>query len=330
MEFPKITHADSQGRIGIDTLAVNLTRMGLIWRETSRADVGIDGQIEYVDNQGRATAKIVAAQVKSGESYFADPFEDGWRIYPEKKHLFYWERFPMPVLLILHSPNRNELFWSDARQQLRAGAGRIAIIVPNKNILTPSARDRLFINTGVNNIPFIEDIQSLLKTMATTKSQNAGFYLSYLELFVNGLTNIVRSLYFGMDLAITLAENYLEKVESEFGVGLGSDEYDFLYEYIQFLVAQHLADVDFSDCLIDWLDRRMVPRFMVPLTSRGRQVVEAISHLEDQFRSSGLLTSIQHVRVAQEGLVQMVFTDYAYERFSLIADFQKLLLNKSL
>lgn len=58
---------------------------------------------------------------------------------------------------------------------------------------------------------------------------------------------------------------------TQFGVGL---EHDFKWAFVPFLVAQNLADVDIADCLIDRNVRQMLPHFVAPLTSRGRQLVQ--------------------------------------------------------
>jgi hypothetical protein len=46
--------------------------MGLIFRETSNSDTGVDGQLEEVDEQCHATGRIMAVQIKSGSSYLYD------------------------------------------------------------------------------------------------------------------------------------------------------------------------------------------------------------------------------------------------------------------
>jgi hypothetical protein len=67
-----------------------------------------------------------------------------------------------------------------------------------------------------------------------------------------------------MDLASTIAEVNLAASDSEFGVGIGHAEHEFLFDYVRFLVSQDLAAVDFGDCLIDWQDRQMHPRTLLP------------------------------------------------------------------
>ena len=61
-----------QERNGILAFSMEVNKLGLIWRETPMVDVGIDGQIELVDDDGNATGRILAVQIKSGASYFHD------------------------------------------------------------------------------------------------------------------------------------------------------------------------------------------------------------------------------------------------------------------
>ncbi|MBV9762230.1 MAG: DUF4365 domain-containing protein [Acidobacteriaceae bacterium] len=96
-----------------------VTSYGMIWRENMIKDVGIDGQIEYVTAAGNATGRLVAVQVKSGSSYFRHDDGGHWTFYPDQKHLLYWERFPIPVILVLHDPATGQLAWTDVRQELR-------------------------------------------------------------------------------------------------------------------------------------------------------------------------------------------------------------------
>lgn len=52
--------------------------MNLVWRETPSTDVGVDGQIEFVNERGEATGQIVAVQVKSGPSYLREGANNSW------------------------------------------------------------------------------------------------------------------------------------------------------------------------------------------------------------------------------------------------------------
>lgn len=335
MELPQVPPTFNTERAGVLTVALELNRLGLIWREIPMADIGIDGQIELVVSGGAAVGQLIAAQVKTGDSHFHD-HGHRWHFYPEEKHRFYWERFPMPVLLMLHSPQNGITYWVDARRFLRdpETSSLRYIVVPKGNRLQESTGEQLFFSAGARSQPMLS-LERVLSELVSTQTSNSSFPLSYLDLFANGLTNIARSLYFSMDLANTIAEFHFEtnldestpELRGVIGVGLGGDEYEFLFDYVQFIVQQHIAEVDFSDCLIDWYSREMVPRFIAPLTSRGRELVRLISELQDSL--SEQLQAPPGIRVAQEGLVQMAFTQSHYLRLPLIRRFQQLVASQT-
>jgi hypothetical protein len=96
-----------------------------------------------------------------------------------------------------------------------------------------------------------------------------------------------------MDLVSNTVEMNRAHCHSEFGMGLGPEEYEFVFGYVKFL----------GDCLIDWNDREMVPRFVAPLTRRGRGLVTLIGQKEDQLRSARLLSDLGLIRVGDANMV---------------------------
>jgi hypothetical protein len=317
-----------QERAGILAVATEVNRLGLIWRETVMVDVGIDGQIEFVNEAGEAVGHLAAVQVKSGPSHFHDDGSE-WRFYPDPKHRFYWERFPIPVLVILHSPADGATYWVDARQALRSpGSSSSAYVpVPKGNRLQGATREQLFATVGASSLPFLP-LEGVLQKMVETTSVSASFPLSYFDLFANGLTNIARSVYHGVDLPLEVAEEILSTGDAETGVEVGPREHDFLFAYVRFLVEQGLADVDVSDCLTYWYEQEMQPTFIAPLTSRGRALVGLIGDLQEEFESDGLLQVRGSLGVAQEDFVRMAFTASHYARIPIIREFQRLVASR--
>jgi hypothetical protein len=124
-----------------------------------------------------------------------------------------------------------------------------------------------------------------------------------------------------MDLADNAAQFNFGMNGSEYGYGAGSAEHDFLFGYTKFLMSQRLAEIDFSDYLIDWKERELQPRFLAPLTRRGRSLIQLIHEDEYKLITSGLLEEEGYLRVAQEGLIRIV--GY-YERLPRIRKFQEL------
>ncbi|WP_220219642.1 DUF4365 domain-containing protein [Gilliamella sp. ESL0405] len=53
---------------------------GIIFRETSSTDVGVDGQLELVTLERTATGMLVGIQIKSGDSF----------VNKKIKFFFYW------------------------------------------------------------------------------------------------------------------------------------------------------------------------------------------------------------------------------------------------
>jgi hypothetical protein len=68
--LPTAGRTYSQERKGIAAVQSFAASKDQIWRETSTGDVGIDGQLEYVNDGGHATGKLVAVQVNSRVTLF--------------------------------------------------------------------------------------------------------------------------------------------------------------------------------------------------------------------------------------------------------------------
>jgi len=317
MSLPQVPLTQYQERIGINIVAETLARMNLVWRETPSTDVGVDGQIEFVNETGEATGQIVAVQVKSGPSYLREGANNSWVYYPSEAHRHYWEQFPVPVLLFLCEPETRRVFWVDARQYLRSpvNEGKKAILIPKLSTLEEKTRGSLFANIGEIDDNFLE-FGELIKVLMERRIDKPGFSASFFDIFATGLTNIANTLYFGMDIICKVAEARAEIVST------GEDEYQFAYDYMRFVVAQQLADVPWSECMIDWHDRQVVPSWMARLTRRGREIVDKVYALEMELREKGVIAAHPLLHVMQETSVSMQWTAYTYERIDLSRSFQ--------
>lgn len=305
-------------RKGIAAVQSRIAELEQVWRETPTGDFGIDGHIEFIEGSGEPTGLMVGVQVKSGQSYFENETALIVPYHTTEKHQRYWENYPVPVLLILHHPDRKETYWVDARQEFRTGSadGR-KLVVPKSNSFATATVADLFRHAGLTSSEFIRDIPVLLDYMLKARTRNASFEVSFFELFCLGMTNICRSLYFGMDLPLEIAEFKLEAVNSPFGASPSGDEYDFLESYVRFLISQNLVHANYSDLLIDIELRQLVPKFIAPLSRRGATLRELISQQEDRFVTAGILPSSAY-RAAQEGFVKLE-TLLIFPRFDRVA-----------
>jgi hypothetical protein len=258
-------------REGVMAVERAVNDMKCIWRETQNADVGIDGQIEYVDTEGNCTGHVVAVQVKSGNSYIKRG-EYGISFTPSERHARYWEKFPIPVLVVLHDPVSSQSYWIDLRRHLRSDQSKKrTVVIPEEQTLCMGCRDKVFESCGAFGVPVLPELE-VLKTMIQQRNNSASFDISFFEIFSNGLTDIGRKLFFSLDFCLDIAEYKLAKRQSPFGLGMGNQDYSFLGRYIDFITAQSLVVIDYSDYLIDRDERWMLPSMLMPLTARGRAV----------------------------------------------------------
>jgi hypothetical protein len=98
-------------RLGLSELAHLFASVGWLFREQPFEDIGIDAQVEIVENN-LSTGKIIAIQVKSGESYFSEQNEDSVIYRPDTKHIEYWLKYAIPVIVVLYNPSDKMLLWS--------------------------------------------------------------------------------------------------------------------------------------------------------------------------------------------------------------------------
>lgn len=99
-------------RAGVHYTGYICALAGIIFRETSNTDVGIDGQIELIDNNNEATGMMAGIQVKSGDS-FANLESKVFTFRAKRKHFEYWERYRQPVIGIVFSPSLKKAVWFD-------------------------------------------------------------------------------------------------------------------------------------------------------------------------------------------------------------------------
>lgn len=97
-------------RAGVYFTGYALSISGIIFRETSSSDIGIDGQIELVDKDGSATGMLAGVQIKSGDS-FVDHKKRIFTFKASKEHYKYWANLTIPSIGIVFSPKLKTAAW---------------------------------------------------------------------------------------------------------------------------------------------------------------------------------------------------------------------------
>lgn len=162
LDFPMYSESVAVGDKGVRiTENIVCDELGWIFRRQETNDLGIDAQIEIVDENRRSKGRIIALQIKCGESFFIEKSEDGYIFRGEKKHFFYWTNHSLPVILIICNPKSKDCYWVEvkrANSTLLENSWRI--IVPYENLLNIHAAQ--YIEKYVANQLRHEDIIELL------------------------------------------------------------------------------------------------------------------------------------------------------------------------
>ena len=93
---------------------------GQIYRQYTNSDHGIDGEIEFKDQQGKASGKRLYLQLKSGDSYLSKRKRDDEEIFTIKNPRWsdYWQQQAYPVMLVIRTSD-GAIRWMDVTQYLK-------------------------------------------------------------------------------------------------------------------------------------------------------------------------------------------------------------------
>ncbi|HNG32899.1 MAG TPA: DUF4365 domain-containing protein, partial [Blastocatellia bacterium] len=103
---------------------------GQIYRGYTNSDHGIDGEIEFKNDQGQATGQRLYLQLKSGDSYLTTRKRDGAEVFQIKNERWaqYWQSQAYPVLLVIRTSD-GEIRWMDVSEYLRRAQQPVKQIV---------------------------------------------------------------------------------------------------------------------------------------------------------------------------------------------------------
>lgn len=110
---------------GLDRITIIAHEMKCIWRELTKDDFGIDGEIEVVvpksDGKGyQATGGIIKVQAKSGTSYIVSDTPTNFSAKGiSKDDLELWHKSNYPVIYIIYHPDDDKLYWKDVKAYIK-------------------------------------------------------------------------------------------------------------------------------------------------------------------------------------------------------------------
>jgi hypothetical protein len=115
MTRPAITDQSELGAMGIRIVdGIVHDHLRYLFRPREKRDLGIDGEIELVDEQAEkrlGTGRLIAVQIKCGLSFFNETDGEAYVYRGENKHFGYWSDFSLPVLIVICHPETREAYW---------------------------------------------------------------------------------------------------------------------------------------------------------------------------------------------------------------------------
>jgi GTPase SAR1 family protein len=110
---------ESLGLILVGHALAIVAEAGQIYRAYAASDHGIDGEIEFKDDQGRASEKLLYVQFASGDSYRKKRESDGAEVFEirDPRRSDYWRQRAHPVMLVSRASG-GEIRWMDVRDCL--------------------------------------------------------------------------------------------------------------------------------------------------------------------------------------------------------------------
>ena len=139
-----VSRSDQQGDIGVYAVGLKVTQeLGWIFRSQPLRDIGIDAQVEVIDNN-KSKAELLALQIKSGKSWFGETNEQGIIFRGDPNHLEYWQKYPLSVIVVLYDDRNKTAYWQvvSAETVINTGKGW-KMIIPFSQKLDNSSQSSL-------------------------------------------------------------------------------------------------------------------------------------------------------------------------------------------
>ncbi|MGH0830073.1 DUF4365 domain-containing protein [Bacillus pretiosus] len=146
--LPKHTNSAKLGEKGVRMVeSIVCDEMDLIFRRQDSTDLGIDAQIEFIDKtkeENEGQGRLLAVQIKCGESFFKNTNSEGIVFNGQLKHYNYWIGHSLPVILVLCHPKNGEVYWVQiTRSNSTVLENTWKIVVPFHQRLNKNSEDEL-------------------------------------------------------------------------------------------------------------------------------------------------------------------------------------------
>lgn len=132
-------------RDGVYAVASIVTKeLNWVFREQFISDYGIDAHIE-ICNAKEPTGKLIGVQIKAGTSYFKEDMGEYIVFRGKQRHLEYWLKHSLPVIIVLYNPETKECIWEHINDSnvINISQSGWKIHIPRNKILNKSSLNAL-------------------------------------------------------------------------------------------------------------------------------------------------------------------------------------------
>lgn len=273
----KDTHLVDQEGFGFITKV--FSRINCIVNEYHR-ETGIDALLEIRESPYVSSGKLIAIQLKSGDSYFRTQDERNYYYYADYKHIDYWLKCCLPVLLIIYSPSQEKAFGTKIDKSILVKLSKgVKVPIPKENDLSKIRKENLLelfygkiYEKECEFIDILNDLKNLRHCIGVNFKKHTGIYISGLEIFINGLFDFCNQLYFDSALIHEIAE--VKALRNEL-TSFSPFTDKFCIDYLELLTYHNLIIGDFSfEVETLFLRRQFYPVFLKPLSINGHKFCE--------------------------------------------------------
>lgn len=177
--FPKIKPSAFMADKGVNAVStvVNDDFNWIFRRVPGESDYGIDAYFEVVTDDGNVTGQSIAAQIKSGPSFFRTETPSAFVFYGDRKHLNYYANLPQPAIIVIHNPSARKCYWvSFELEKVESTPTGWKLNVPKRNVFDIRAKTQLLKLVG----PYEDHTDTLTTQWAINDMISSGSYLLYM------------------------------------------------------------------------------------------------------------------------------------------------------
>jgi Domain of unknown function (DUF4365) len=280
----------AQEHLGIAKVHTICAMMEAIWRSTIGTDLGVDGQIEFLEfGKAVSTGRIIAVQIKSGPSYFKNENKTSVPYYPAAKHRLYWDRLNLPVILVLHNPDSDLTIYANVKRQIR-DVGPIS--VPKSQLLRRESRQDLIDIAQAEAYEYLGSPRDALANFREiTFAVGMEKQISGIE-FLLACTSLQGRF---LELRMGRIVELLGLADPGVGVLIGEGTYSFILRCVMKCWRWGMCESFEAEFDRMWWDLEMVPDIAVPLTEFGVRVLECLWSNVDEYLHA---ESFEHMKPA--------------------------------